>query len=84
MGQTDLPQLIALLGRARLVVSADSGPMHLAAARERPVVALFGPADPERTGPWGEGHVVLRAPEHAMNQISVAEVERAIRELLSN
>lgn len=84
VGQTDLPQLIALLGRARLVVSADSGPMHLAAARERPVVALFGPADPERTGPWGEGHVVLRAPERAMNRISVAEVERAIRERLSN
>ena len=79
VGRTDLPQLVALLGRARLVVSADSGPMHLAAAKARPVVALFGPADPARTGPWGEGHVVLRAPDLDMGQLAVEQVERAIR-----
>jgi len=44
-----------------VVVSTDTGPMHLAAAVGRPVVALFGPTAPWRTGPYGEGHVVLRA-----------------------
>ena len=59
-GQTSLHQLIALLQTARVVVSGDTGPMHLAAALGRPVVALFGPADPARTGPWGAGHRILR------------------------
>lgn len=48
----DLPQLIALTRRAALVVAGDTGPLHLAAALERPVLALFGPTDPARTGPW--------------------------------
>lgn len=61
-GRTSLRQLIALLNSAKVVVSADTGPMHLAAAQGRPVVALFGPADPARTGPWGSGHRILRGP----------------------
>lgn len=63
VGRTTLPQLIALLRKARLVVSADSGPMHLAVAVGTPVIALFGPADPRRTGPWNPGgdHLVLRS-----------------------
>ena len=52
---TDLPQLIALTRRAALVVAGDTGPLHLAAALDRPVLALFGPTDPARTGPWNEG-----------------------------
>lgn len=62
-GETTLPELVSLCRRARLFVGCDTGPMHLAAAVGRPVVALFGPADPRRTGPWsppGSGHVVLR------------------------
>ena len=88
VGRTDLHQLIALLGRARLVVSADSGPMHLAAAQERPVVALFGPADPRRTGPWekdgGCGHRVIHGGngDSTMDSIPVEEVERAVLDLL--
>jgi lipopolysaccharide heptosyltransferase II len=62
VGQTSLRQLIALARRARLFVGCDTGPMHLAAAVGTPVVALFGPADPARTGPFGAGHVVLREP----------------------
>src|SRR5205823_8953974 len=38
-----------------------SGPMHLAAAVGTPVIALFGPTDPARTGPYGAGHTVLRS-----------------------
>jgi heptosyltransferase-2 len=45
--------LAALMARARLIVSNDSGPMHLAAAVGTPVVAFFGPTDPGRTGPTG-------------------------------
>lgn len=51
--------LAALAARARVVVSNDSGPMHLAAAVGTPVVALFGPTDPGRTGPSGVRSEVL-------------------------
>jgi heptosyltransferase-1 len=47
--------LIALVRRAKVLVGGDSGPMHLAAALGIPVVALFGPTDPARNGPWGPG-----------------------------
>jgi len=42
------------------VITTDSGPMHLAAAVETPVIALFGPTDPARTGPYGAGHTIIR------------------------
>ena len=60
-GQTDLFQLAELYRRCDVVISNDSGPMHLAAAVGTPVVAIFGPTDPALTGPYGDGHVVLRA-----------------------
>jgi len=59
-GRTTLRVLAAVYRSARVVVSTDTGPMHLAAAVGTPVVALFGPTAPWRTGPYGEGHVVLR------------------------
>lgn len=59
-GQTTLPELACLYSRAKMLISTDSGPMHLAAAVQTPVVALFGPTDPQRTGPYGAGHTVLR------------------------
>jgi lipopolysaccharide heptosyltransferase II len=62
VGATSLRELVALSARARLFVGCDTGPMHLAAAQGVPVVALFGPADPARTGPFGAGHVVVRVP----------------------
>ena len=58
--QTTVRELIALLKRAALVVCNDSGPMHLAAALRRPLVALFGPTDPHRTGPFGSEQSVVR------------------------
>jgi len=54
-----LRQLAALLARCELLVSADTGPMHIAAGVGTPVVALFGPTDPRRTGPIGENHLIL-------------------------
>jgi lipopolysaccharide heptosyltransferase II len=63
VGRTSLLQLGAVLQRCAVVVSGDTGPMHLATAVGTPVVALFGAADPARTGPVGAGHVVVQARE---------------------
>lgn len=60
-GQTTLKVLAAVYRAATVVVSTDTGPMHLAAAVGTPVVALFGPTAPWRTGPYGKEHQVLRA-----------------------
>jgi 3-deoxy-D-manno-octulosonic-acid transferase/heptosyltransferase-1 len=60
-GCTSLLQLAALFQRAVAVLSTDTGPMHLAVAAGTPVIALFGPTSPDYTGPYGKGHVVLRA-----------------------
>lgn len=62
-GTLDLPHLGGVLQALDLVITNDTGPMHMAAAVETPVVALFGPTDPTRTGPWGSGHCVLRAED---------------------
>lgn len=59
-GKTSLVELGGWLAQMDLVISVDSGPMHMAAALGRPVLALFGPTDPARTGPYGEAHRVLQ------------------------
>ena len=51
-GKTTLPELLALLERADALVSGDSGPLHLAVAIQRPVVAIHGPTDPGESGPF--------------------------------
>jgi len=61
-GRTTLKDLAELYQRAKLLITTDSGPMHLAAAMGTPVVALFGPTNPLRTGPYGSGHVVIQEP----------------------
>ena len=61
-GKTRLTALAALYQKAAMLISTDTGPMHLAAAVDTPVVALFGPTAPWRTGPYGNGHVVVRHP----------------------
>ncbi len=60
-GKTDLAQLVELYRRCALVISNDSGPMHIATAVGTPVVAIFGPTDPALTGPYRSRHIVLRA-----------------------
>ncbi|NPA93908.1 MAG: lipopolysaccharide heptosyltransferase II [Thermodesulfobacteria bacterium] len=59
-GRTSLKTLSALFTMAVTGVSTDTGPMHLAAATGLPIVAIFGPTAPWRTGPFGRGHIVLR------------------------
>jgi ADP-heptose:LPS heptosyltransferase len=90
-GRLDLAQLLALLRRARLVLTGDSGPMHAADALGTKVVALFGPTWPERAGPWRKTQRVIqrwrspryhayRRPDsaHGMAAIGVEEVRAAV------
>ena len=58
-GATTVGLLPALLSRASMLITNDSGPMHVAAAVGIPVVALFGPTSAVRTGPYGVGHDLL-------------------------
>jgi heptosyltransferase-1 len=87
-------ELIALTRRAKLFLGGDTGPMHLAAALKVPVVAIFGPTDPVRNGPYGTRSMVLRNPastttharnphsDAAMLAINVETVIAAARALL--
>ncbi len=94
-GRTTLRELACLYSQATLLVTTDSGPMHLAAAMGTPVVALFGPTNPARTGPYGPGHRVIRralscAPclrkrcdnPRCMTEISVKEVFDELKKVL--
>ena len=58
-GKFNLKQLAAFLRKTDLLITNDSGPMHLAAALNIPVLAIFGATDPGRTGPFGPGHAVI-------------------------
>lgn len=58
-GKTSLKELSYILKNAQKVVAGDTGPMHLAAALQTPVIGLFGPTDPKRNGPYGTGNLVL-------------------------
>jgi heptosyltransferase-1 len=90
----NLPGLIALLRRAAIMVAPDTGPLHLAAALGVPAVALFGPTNPRRNGPYGALHRVLRSggavtshthsdePDASMDRITPAEVLLAVHEVL--
>ena len=87
-------QLIALVRRAGVVVAGDTGPLHLAAALERPVVAIFGPTDPARNGPYGTrsrvfrdassvtNHKRVKKTEAGMLQIAAEDVAEAALEML--
>ncbi len=74
--------LVALTRRAALVVGGDSGPVHLAAALRTPLVALFGPTDPARNGPWGAGRMrVLRHPDSVTTYKRTAVPEAGLARL---
>ena len=95
-GKTGLRDLACVLKRSSLLVTPDSGPMHLAAAVGTPTVALFGPTNPARTGPYGNAHVVLRRAlacspcyrktcktRECLDAIPVEEVFAAVEERLA-
>lgn len=60
-GATDLVQALAVVARCKVVVGVDSGLLHLAAAAGTRVIGLYGPSDPEVTGPQGDGHLFVTA-----------------------
>jgi heptosyltransferase-1 len=89
-----ISQLVALTRRAKLFIGGDTGPLHLAAALQIPVVAIFGPTDPARNGPYGTRSIVLRDPasktslshtstlDPGLMNIAADEVIAAARQLL--
>lgn len=89
-----IAELISIMKGARLFVGGDTGPMHLAAILDVPVVAIFGPTDPRRNGPYGTPSVVLRSPasatsfshrkspDEAMLEITPGQVLQAALQLL--
>jgi len=94
-GKTTLKQLGALFAKAELIISADSGPLHIAVALSKPVVALFGPTSKEITGPLNQENTILLQKEidcvipcyrqdcldnRCMKQISVEDVINSIEE----
>ena len=99
-GATTLPEMIEWLRLTDLLVTNDTGPMHAAAALGKPVVALFGPTEPRRTGPYGQLQNVLRIdlpcspclkpechyekPEECLRAIPAETVARKVEQLLGN
>jgi len=91
---TGLPDLLALSRAASLMISGDTGPLHIAAAAGTPTVSLFGPTDPHRNGPWSSDDVAIsrfdacgchyerrcRKPSWCLASIDVAEVTAAIQQ----
>ncbi len=94
-GKTGIPELKGLLKQADLVVSCDSGTMHLASALDKAVVAIFGPTDPDYTGPFTEKRFVVKKTAECspcrrrecgdmrcMNLIEPEDVMEGVRRLL--
>lgn len=93
---TTIAELLSLTQAASLIVSGDTGPLHIAAAAGTPIVALFGPTDPSRNGPWSADDVVVsrypacacqyerrcRRPASCLAELSAAEVTAAIQQRL--
>jgi len=79
--QCSITELIALTRRARLFVGGDTGPLHLAAALQVPVVAIFGPTDPARNGPYGTRSIVLRNPESPTTHTRRSQPDRGLMEI---
>lgn len=83
-GKTTLPQLAFVLKKSAVLVSADSGPVHLACSQGTPVVALFRNDIPGKSslrwGPWGKGNSVIAKPR--LEDISVDEVAQRVRAVI--
>ena len=98
-GVTSLPEMIEWVRLCELMITNDTGPMHAAAALDKPVIALFGPTEPRRTGPYGQLENVLRIdlpcspclsadctyarPNECLNALSPALVFERVQKLLS-
>jgi heptosyltransferase I len=81
MHVSTLPGLIFATRRAAAVVGVDSGPLHLAAALGKPGVAIYGPTDPARHGPYGGTVSVLRSSAAVTHYRRVSEPDASMREI---
>jgi heptosyltransferase-1 len=79
-----IAEMIALVRRANLVVAGDTGPLHLAAALGKPVVALYGPTDPARTGPYGTLSRVLRHATSVVDHRRHDETEQGLAQITTS
>ena len=61
-GATTIRELMAAVKRCAMLLTNDTGPMHIAAAFQVPVVAIFGPTDWRTTSPFGDAHAIVRQP----------------------
>jgi heptosyltransferase-1 len=78
-----ISELIALTRRARLFVGGDTGPLHLAAALRVPMVAIYGPTDPARNGPYGTHSIVLRSAESITSHARRAKADEGLLSIMS-
>ena len=81
MHVSSIAGLIDATRRASAVLGLDSGPLHLAAALGVPGVALFGPTDPKRNGPWSDRITTLRSPAAETTYTRGSEIHASMREL---
>ncbi len=77
-----IPGLIDATRRAAAVVGVDSGPMHVAAALGKPGVAIFGPTDPARNGPYGGSFTVLRSPDAVTSYKRLSTPDASMRAVM--
>ena len=96
IGETNVRQMMAILAASYLMVTNDSGPMHVAAAFGVPIVAIFGPTDHTTTSPWGSRARIVRHPvecspcllrqcpidHRCMQRVTVADVMSAVADVL--
>uniref|UniRef100_A0A7V5XH78 Lipopolysaccharide heptosyltransferase 1 n=1 Tax=Thermodesulfobacterium geofontis TaxID=1295609 RepID=A0A7V5XH78_9BACT len=95
VGKLSLKELMILIKDSNALVSVDTGPMHIASAFKKPVVALFGPTSSERTGPWAGNFKIIKSPLSCspcfkkkckdwkcMSEIKPEKVKDALEELL--
>jgi heptosyltransferase I len=75
IGQTTPKQLAAILGRAKVLVAPDTGPVHIATAMATPVIGLYAVARPELTGPYRSQHLVVNRFPEAVRTILGKEVD---------
>jgi heptosyltransferase I len=83
--ETNLRELAALLGKASVVIGADTGPIHLAAAMGTKVIGLYAPTDPRRNGPYGQIDSTIDhygSGQHGMDSIRPHEVLGRLEEVL--
>jgi lipopolysaccharide heptosyltransferase II len=85
-GATSLPEMIEWIRLCDLMITNDTGPMHVAAALDKPLIALFGPTEPRRTGPYGQLDNVLRlnlpCSPCLSSRCAIEETDKCLRALL--